>query len=262
MAARFFERLVTLTRSAGPPADLVVWPETAVPFLLPGTAATAALPAMAAAAGGARLAFGVQRTDGALWFNSLAVLDAGGILGAAYDKHHLVPFGEYVPFGEALSRLGIRGFAVREGYGYAPGPGPRTLDLGAAGRVLPLICYEAVFPARAAQRRTGPTGCCRSPTTAGSAPSRGPYQHLAQARLRAIEFGLPLLRAANTGISAAIDARGALLASLPIGVAGVLDVAVPAALPPTPYARAGEVPLAALLALALGALLVARRDRA
>jgi apolipoprotein N-acyltransferase len=261
MAEAFFGRLVGLTLAEGPPAELVVWPETAVPFVLPGAAAEAALPAMAAAAAGATLAFGVQRANKELWHNSLAVLRADGTPGAVYDKHHLVPFGEYIPFGETLSRLGLRGFAVREGYGYAPGPGPRILDLGRAGRVLPLICYEAVFPAslRAGDR---PDWVLQVTNDGWFGAFSGPYQHLAQTRLRAIEFGLPVLRAANTGVSAAIDARGRVLDRLPLGVSGVLDVTVPGALPPTPYSRGGELPLLGVLALVLGWLALLRRDRA
>lgn len=266
MARLFFERHLALT--AAPPAapggrapDLVLWSETAVPFALDGRAEVAgALARMARAAGGAPLVFGVQRAEGEAWFNALALLDPAGEVAAVYDKHHLVPFGEYIPFGEALSALGIRGFAVREGYGFAPGPGPRILDLGAAGRALPLICYEAVFPASIRGAPERPDWLFQATNDGWFGEVSGPYQHLAQARFRAVEFGLPLLRAANTGISAAIDAHGRVLAALPLGVEGLLDVALPAALPPTPYARAGEAPLLALLGLlALGIL--ARRWR-
>ncbi|MCC6304401.1 MAG: apolipoprotein N-acyltransferase [Rhodobacteraceae bacterium] len=260
MAAAFMERLLDLTEGAGPAPDLVVWPETAVPFVLPGAAAEVALPAMARAAGGAMLAFGVQRAEGDLWLNSLAVLDPAGAIGALYDKHHLVPFGEYIPFGEALGRLGIRGLAVREGWGYAAGPGPRTLDLGPAGRVLPLICYEAVFPA-ALRSDVRPDWILQITNDGWFGAFSGPYQHLAQAQLRAIESGLPLLRAANTGVSAAIDARGRIVASLPLGRAGALDVTVPAALPPTPYARAGDLPLLVLGGLGALALALCGRSR-
>ena len=133
------------------------------------------------------------------------------------------------------------------------------LDLGTAGKVLPLICYESVFPQdlRAAPERADWVLQVTNDGWFGNLA--GPYQHLAQARLRAVEQGLPLLRAANTGISAVIDAKGRLLQSLPLNSAGFLDAAVPAALPATPYARTGDLPLSVLLLCAIGAMILRRR---
>jgi len=155
-----------------------------------------------------------------------------------------------MPFGDALYRwFGIGAFAAQLGQAYSAGPGPAVLDLGPAlGRVLPLICYEAVFPAipRAVAR---PDWMVQVTNDAWFGTWSGPFQHFQQARLRAIETGLPLVRVANTGVTAVIGARGEVVARLPFGEAGALDIAaLPGALPPTPYARGGD--LAAWLLLA------------
>jgi apolipoprotein N-acyltransferase len=254
MAESFLARLLaeTAAPAAGPAPDVTVWPETAVPWLLNG--AEPILAEIAAAAAGRPVAFGIVRREGARVYNSLAVTDAEGGIAALYDKHHLTPFGEYLPFGEWFARLGIHGLAASEGAAFTPGPGPRVLDLGAAGRVLPLICYEAIFP-RHLFVPERPDWVMQITNDAWFGTVSGPFQHLDLARLRAVEQGLPVVRAANTGVSAVIDAKGRVRASLPLGAAGHLDAALPAALPPTPYARLGEAPaLAALAALALAAL--------
>ena len=175
-----------------------------------------------------------------------------GSVAALYDKHHLVPFGEFFPLGAYAARIGLRGLAAGDGAGYAAGPGPRVLDVEGIGAVLPLICYEAVFPrdTRTARR---PRLMLHVTNDAWFGAFAGPQQHLAQARARAIEQGLPVLRAANTGITAEIDATGRVGAEIPLGVDGYLDARLPAALAPPPYARTGDAPLAVILALALGA---------
>ncbi|WP_114964708.1 apolipoprotein N-acyltransferase [Alkalilacustris brevis] len=253
-ARHFFERQLDLTAAppeAGAPApDLVIWSETAIPWLL--DEAGPALEWIAEAAGGGPVALGVQRREGARYFNSLALIEGdAGAVQAVYDKHHLVPFGEYVPLAEALLGAGYAGLASRQLAGYSKGPGPELMDFGAAGRVLPLICYEAVFPRhlRATER---PDWVLQATNDAWFGRLSGPFQHLAQARFRAIEMGLPVVRAANTGVSGVIDARGRMLAGLGLGQAGVVDAPLPAADAPTVFARRGEAPLAALLVLLLG----------
>ncbi|MCA0204959.1 MAG: apolipoprotein N-acyltransferase [Proteobacteria bacterium] len=251
----FFQRHLDLSTGESP-VDLVIWPETAAPFLLdnPGAGLT-----MAAEAAGAPLVMGIQRRarDAAgisRYYNSLAVIGEGGSVGAVYDKHHLVPFGEYIPLiGEWARAQGWGGLAQQMLDGYTPGPGPELLDLGGAGRALPLICYEAVFP-RDLRGTERPDWLLQATNDAWFGHRLGPYQHFAQARLRAVETGLPLVRAANTGISAVTDARGRVLASLPLDVTGALDAALPGALPPTPYARWGDGPWHGLLALGMLAL--------
>jgi len=262
-AEYYFFRHLDLT--AQPPADgrapdLVLWPETAVPFYLesPGDGLTMA----AAAAGGAMVVMGIQRqarqADGGWrYFNSLAALDAAGLPVAVYDKHHLVPFGEYVPLlGAWADRPGLRWLTAFVGtalLGYTPGPGPAVLDLGRAGRVLPLICYEAVFP-RHLRLPERPDWVLQLTNDAWFGLRSGPFQHLALARLRAIEQGLPLIRVANTGVSAVIDARGRVVQDLALGAEGVVDADLPGALPATPYARTGDAPWHLGLALALALL--------
>lgn len=257
-------RLFDLQRdytAARPRPDLVIWPETALPYLFEeGTGAVAAL---AKAAQGVPVAMGVQRLDGPAAFNSLAVIGPGGRLTGLYDKQHLVPFGEYVPFGDLANRVfGLRAFAAREGYGYAAGGGARLIDLGPRlGRVLPLICYEAVFPQDIRRAGERPDWLLQVTNDAWFGTVSGPFQHAALARLRAIEQGLPLVRVANTGVTAIWDAQGRETARLDFGVAAYLDAGLPGALPPTPYARWGEWPVLVLLAGLCAALVTGRRRR-
>ena len=251
---RHFQRLLAAT-AKGPVPDLVVWPETSVAWALERAGP---VPETIAAAGrGAPVALGVQRFDGPGAFNSLAVVAPGGTVTSVYDKHHLVPFGEYIPWGSASRWLGLRSFAAQDGFGFAAGPGPRLLPL--AGRALPLICYEAIFPGHV-MHEPRPDWILQVTNDAWFGTFAGPQQHLAQARFRAIEQGLPLMRAANTGISAAIDPWGRVTESLGLGVAGHLDVPLPAPIPPPLYARTGDLPaVAAALLLLLGTGLRTRR---
>lgn len=261
MAEVFLDRQLRLT--ATPPAggarkpDLVIWPEASVAWLLnrPGVV----LELIAGAAGGAPVALGINRSDGPRYYNSLAVIGPDAEIRAVYDKFHLVPFGEYVPFGDLLADWGIRAFAAREGNGYTAGPGARTIDLGGAlGRIQPLICYEAVFPQDINAAPERPDWLLQVTNDGWFGEISGPYQHLAQARLRAIEQGLPLLRSANTGVSAVIDAKGRVLQSLPLGAEGFLDADLPPPLPVTAYARTGDWPAGLLILAGLLTLLLAR----
>ncbi|MFE3836696.1 apolipoprotein N-acyltransferase [Pseudogemmobacter sonorensis] len=254
--------------STGDPVDLVIWPETAVPYLVEPEGPVAQ--AISASAGGAPVATGIQRDEGAgvgegsgrAW-NTLAVFGPGGRVGQHFDKVHLVPFGEYIPGGDLVYRLtGLRAFASQVGAGYTAGEGRNLLDFGELGRALPLICYEAIFPQHLAGTARG-DWILQVTNDAWFGTLTGPYQHFAQVRLRAIEQGLPVLRAANTGISAVIDARGRVArlpggaaARLDLGMRGVIEAAIPGALPAPPYARMiarfGEAPLLALLLAGLG----------
>ena len=233
-----FQRQVGYT-AALPRPDLVVWPETAVPVLL--DEAGPALEAIALAANGAEVATGIQRWQDGRWYNALIRLDADGNLGGVYDKHHLVPFGEYIPFGRLLKQVGITALADNFGDGFSAGPGPRVIDFGPVGKGIPLICYEAVF-ARDSHSGQRADFLLQVTNDAWFGTRSGPYQHLAQARMRAIEQGLPLIRSANTGISALIDPRGRVIDSLPLGESGYLDTILPAPFPPTLYARTGDTP--------------------
>lgn len=244
----FFERQIDFTAEA-PQPDLIVWPETAVPVLL--RYAGPAFEQMSVAAAGTPMAVGIQRTDGARAYNSLAHLDSNGEVAAVYDKHHLVPFGEYFPGGDFAARLGLRGFAAQEGDGYSAGPGPVLLDFGALGKGLPLICYEAVFPDDVSGAAGRAAFLLQVTNDAWFGQYVGPYQHLAQAQMRAVEQGLPMVRAANTGVSAMIDPWGRITDSLPLGEAGYVDAPLPAPLPITLYARSGDWPVLCLLLFGL-----------
>ncbi|WBU57567.1 apolipoprotein N-acyltransferase [Paracoccus sediminicola] len=252
----FWDRLLTETAAApdGPAPDAVIWPETAVNFLLDhgGEALsvigrTADMPVL----------MGIQRAEGNRYYNALIELTPQGAVRQSYDKFHLVPFGEYIPWGAALSKLGIGAFAAQQGFGYTPGPGPQVMTPDGLPPVQPLICYEAIFPQHL-RAVDGAEWLVQATNDAWFGTFSGPYQHLAQARLRAIESGLPLMRAANTGISAAIDPLGRITASLPLGATGHIDAALPAALPTTLWTRLGPWPV---LALAMAALFGAARYR-
>lgn len=253
-----FNRYLRLTREgvsrAGATPAVVVWPETASPFLLETDAAARA--AIAEADGGAPALIGSVR-----WGadqrprNSLMALLGAGPPVAVYDKWHLVPFGEYQPNWLPL------GIQLVPGGGFEPGPGPRTMHVPGLPPVGPLICYEAIFPGEALQRGDRPDWMVNVTNDAWFGNSTGPRQHLAAARMRAVEEGLPLLRAANTGISAAFDALGREQARLGMNRAGVLVVKLPGKLPPTPFARFGLI-IPGLLALAaLLAGLIGRRPK-
>ncbi len=244
------QRLIDLSRGTEQ-AALVVWPETAPSGLLDWEAPL--LVAAAQAAGGAPLATGVARQDAeGRYFNSLAVTDGTGRVTGLYDKVHLVPFGEYMPFRDTLSRWGLRGIAEFQGLGFQAGPGPALVDIPGIGTARPLICYEGIF---AEEIGPGP-GDARPrflllvTNDAWFGSFAGPQQHLALGRMRAIEQGLPMVRSANTGISAMIDAKGRVLAALPMNREGAIEAALPPALPPTLYSRTGDLPVGLLLLVA------------
>ena len=250
----FYERQLALTGEASDlEPDLIVWPEVSVPFLLSDE--DAPFDEIARSAGSATVVVGAQRLDGPRAYNSLAVLGVDGSVDAIYDKKHLVPFGEYVPGEFFLSRLGLRAFTAKYGFGYSAGTGPALIDLGDLGRVLPMICYEGIFPHELRRADARPDWMLLITNDAWFGTFSGPWQHLAQARARAIETGLPMVRVANTGISAVIDAGGTIIASMDQGVAGRLDVALPVAKPVTLYWKSGDIPvLLLLIVVGLGAL--------
>ncbi|WP_299968158.1 apolipoprotein N-acyltransferase [uncultured Roseobacter sp.] len=249
----FFETQLALTAAAPEPGTplpaLTVWPETAIPWTYEG--ADEALTQIRTAAGGRAVAVGVLRRPGERLFNSLVLLPGGGAPDQIYDKHHLVPFGEYIPLSPIAERLGLTGLAQVSATGFQRGPGPRTLDFGALGRGLPLICYEAVFAHDVNGAPARPDFLIQITNDAWFGQYAGPQQHLAQARMRAIEQGLPLMRAANTGVSAMIDPYGRILRALPLGEQGFIDAPLPAPLPKTLYSRTGDLPLALLLLIGL-----------
>jgi len=257
-----FTRHVTMSRDGlaaaaaqSPPGTrlVAIWPETASPFLLTLDAearrqAVADLPPDGLLlAGSVRAEFGPDRRLSAL-FNSLVALDPAAEVRGVYDKAHLVPFGEYTPF-RGLLPIRLAHGAVD----FSAGPGQEALDLPGLPPVGVLVCYEVIFPAEVVGA-TRPGWLLNVTNDGWFGVSAGPHQHLAAARLRAVEEGLPLVRAAQTGISAVFDARGRTVGRLALGAPGILITPLPQALPPPPFARFGLLApgLAILLCAALG----------
>ncbi|SFA86884.1 apolipoprotein N-acyltransferase [Poseidonocella pacifica] len=255
LTERFLQRKLDYT-AAMPRPDLIVWPETSVPYLM--EYAEPIFARIAEAANGTPVVVGVMRMEKGKLYNSLRVV-GGGPSAPLYDKHHLVPFGEYVPFAELAARMGIFGLATDRLGGYSPGPGPRLIDIEGIGAALPLICYEAVFPQHARTEGGRPRLLLQITNDAWFGSFSGPYQHLAQARMRAIEQGLPLARAANTGVSALIDGRGRIRGAIPLNEAGYVDLPLPDVRPPTLYSRTGDGPYGVLLFIMCGTVVLRSR---
>ncbi len=252
----FYDRMIAYSQ-AEPRPDLIVWPETAVPVLL--DYAQPELEAISEAAQGTPLVTGINRSQNGLYYNSLILLGRMGQVEQIYDKAHLVPFGEYVPLGEALRRFGIHGLATSEGGGFAKGPVPQPLiDLPGIGKARALICYEGIFAEEIATWER-PRLLMMITNDAWFGKGAGPTQHLMQARLRAIEQGLPMVRSANTGISAMIDAYGRIKAMIPLDDAGYVDAALPPAHAATPYVRWGDWP--AMILVLIGMIAMAIHNR-
>lgn len=223
----------------------LIWPESAFPFFLarePEALAQIAdlLPVgttlITGAARPPHLAPGERSLRA---YNSVYVIHHDGSIGALYDKVHLVPFGEYLPFQGFLEGLGLMQLTKVQG-GFIAGERRRRMSAPGAPPFLPLICYEIIFPGAAVPRAERPGWLLNVTNDAWFGRSAGPHQHFQQARVRAIEEGLPLVRAANTGISAVVDPFGRIVGSLALGAEGVLDSDLPKALAPTLYARAGD----------------------
>jgi apolipoprotein N-acyltransferase len=238
----------------------VVWPETAIDYRFETDYPLARLEgerlkqiASIIPPNGALL-LGAIRDEDRRYYNSFHVVAPGGSVIATYDKHELVPFGEFVPMRPVLRRLGVEKLAHGAG-DYTAGPGPETLDVPGAPGVSPLICYEAIFPGHT-DRQHRPGWLVNVTNDAWFGLTSGPYQHFASARLRAVEEGLPLVRAANTGITAVVDAYGRVQARMAIMSTGVLDAELPrATMRPTFYARLGDRALLVLLLLAIAVAL-------
>ncbi|HEU5047011.1 MAG TPA: apolipoprotein N-acyltransferase [Rickettsiales bacterium] len=217
-----------LTRSPGLEGiDLVVWPEAAIPdYITPGTPLLQTLGELVPAktlllAGGLR----AQEHAGGEWlaWNSVFVIDHSGQVVTQYDKHHLVPFGEFIPLRHILPLENISG-----GHGdFSAGKGPATLAAGKVPPFSPLICYESIFPDEAVDKAHKPDWLLNVTNDAWFGRSSGPYQSLEMARMRAVENEMPLIRAANTGISAVIDAYGRVIMTLPLDKSGVIDSFLP-----------------------------------
>ena len=258
---------------------LLIWPESAFPFFLVREPDALAQIAKLLPEGTALITGAIRPPDTApphgpvtSAYNSIYVIGHGGAILSVYDKVHLVPFGEYLPFQDLLERLGLMQLTKVRG-GFIAGDHRRNQTAPGAPNFLPLVCYEIIFPGDAVPR-SGETGWFYRhfgrylgwPTVTGTGErpgwllnltndgwfgaSAGPYQHFQQARVRAIEEGLPLVRAANSGISAVIDPLGRIVKSLPLGSMGVLEARLPQPIAPTPYARLGDGPVGVIVGIA------------
>ncbi len=220
----------------------LVWPESAVPFLIDESpVAKAELKPLLG--GRTVLITGSLRRnaapDGTRVYNSIITFDAQAEVAARYDKFRLVPGGEFLPFESLLEPLGFRKVVTVPG-SFDSGPGPVTLSVPGAPDAAMLVCYEVIFPHELIDAAHRPGFIVNVTNDGWFGKSTGPYQHLAQARMRAIEQGLPIVRSANTGISAVIDAYGTIEKSLPLMEQGVIDSSLPVAIAPPLYARFGD----------------------
>ncbi|MEM8699471.1 MAG: apolipoprotein N-acyltransferase [Pseudomonadota bacterium] len=249
-APRFYRRLLAHSRapadSASGRPDLIVWPEMAVTF--PPGEYPEALAQIAEAAAGAPVVLGALHRDEVsgepAWLNAMMTVLPEGRLGPRYDKHHLVPFGEYMPFKEVISLIGLRQLAQHGGL--SSGTGPEMMNLPGLPAFAATICYEMIFPHRIVPSGPRPSWILTITNDAWFGGFAGPQQHLAQARFRAVEQGLPVARAANTGISSVLDSYGRIQQQLALHRDGYFDQKLPSPAAATIYSFTGNFP--ALLA--------------
>jgi apolipoprotein N-acyltransferase len=219
--------------------EILLWPESAWPGFLAEDAGARAMLSWVLPETGALLAGSPEREEtvaGIVYRNAVLAISPDGTILTRYAKHHLVPFGEYIPWRSLLPLQRL----VQSLGDFTPGPGPRTLAFGPHQFAGIAICYEIIFPGHVVDDAIRPEWIFNATNDGWFGASIGPWQHLASARMRAVEEGLPLVRAANTGISAVVDAYGKTLAMLDIETSGVIDMRLPRPLPPTPYARLGD----------------------
>jgi apolipoprotein N-acyltransferase len=262
-SVEIFTDYLELTESGGglDGIAIVVWPETAVPFLLaddPEALAAIAnvLPEATTLLVGSWRFAEERDAEGRFIrnraYNSVLAVDGEGRVTGIYDKIHLVPLGEYLPFQDFLESLGMMQLTNVRG-GFSVGQKPRVLTMPGAPPVTPLICYEIIFPQEITEAGTHPGWLLNVTNDAWFGSSAGPYQHFHQAQVRAVEQGLPLVRAANTGISAVIDPFGRVRAEIGLGEKGIIDADLPKTGPPTLFVQFGTiVEIATLLLAAMG----------
>ena len=266
--AQVMERYLRLSdRATGPQSGGIhdvthlIWPESAFPFFL-AREPDALAQISSLLKPGTELITGAVRAAPSSTaqsphaYNSVYVIDPDGSIRGIYDKVHLVPFGEYLPLQGVLERLGLRQLTRQVG-GFLAGDRRRTMEVPHAPKMLPLICYEAIFPGNAVPAGERPGWLVNLTNDGWFGISTGPYQHFQQARVLAIAEGLPLVRAANTGISAVIDPVGRIINALPLGIEGVLDSKLPNAIEPTYFVSLGDDAL--ILFLVVSLIAVTRR---
>ncbi|HVY12714.1 MAG TPA: apolipoprotein N-acyltransferase [Alphaproteobacteria bacterium] len=242
---------LSLKKTVAQPTHLL-WPETAVPDFVAEDAEMRRALMRLVPKGGALITGTpdkIVKGDEAEYHNALVVLNDGGHIIGIYSKHHLVPFGEFIPLRGILKAVPLATDVIGSRGDFTPGPGPRTLRAPGFPPFSPLICYEAIFSDGVVDPSDPPQLLIQVTNDAWFGTSTGPYQHLAQARLRAIEEGLPLLRAANSGVSAVVDPLGRTVSSLALNQTGVLDSALPLPLSHTTlFSRYGNWPVFVLAA--------------
>ena len=255
-ARRIFDQLLALTAapsSIGEPVTHIIWPESSVPFLIDesdkgrGELAAALQPAQILIAGAVRRA---APSESANYYTSILVFDGQAHVLDHYDKWHLVPGGEFLPMSWLLEPLGLRK-VVSLPESFTAGLGPATLNIPGAGLAGMSICYEAIFPGAVAGPNIRPNWLVNVTNDGWFGTSSGPYQHLAQLRLRSIELGVPAARAANTGISAIIDGLGRKTFTSQIGEVGAFDLKLPQEVVATIYSQLGDFALLGLLLLTI-----------
>lgn len=254
-AGNFRKHLELSTRPSDRPLTAIIWPESATAFSLEATRDARAMVADIAPAGGVVISgtprFTRDAADKLEVWNGMVALDGDGSLRAAYDKFHLVPFGEYVPGRGILPIERV----VPGGLDYSPGPGPRTIRLPGLPPVGPLICYEVIFPGAVIDPTDRPSWLLNLTNDAWYGYSTGPFQHFIISAVRAVEEGVPLVRVASTGISGIVDPLGRVTARLGLEQEGVLDADLPQALTEAPlYARWRDAPMLITAMLILAAL--------
>lgn len=237
----------------------VIWPESSIPFLIDREPALRQMTAAIIPPNGALLAGTIRGAPSSgdleqVW-NSLVVLDPTGSIRGTADKAHLVPLGEYVPMRKLFPFISKLTPGAMD---FSAAPGPVTIPIPGAPDVGPSICYEVIFPGAVVDETKRPAWLVNITNDGWFGNSTGPYQHFASARYRAVEEGIPLVRAANTGISGVVDAYGRIETQSRLGEIAVIDADLPRALPPTYFARFGVV-IPALLALIALIPMVQRR---
>jgi apolipoprotein N-acyltransferase len=246
---KFFALMLEYS-AAEPKPDIIIWPETALP--IPVEYASELLDQIRVATKNSAILFGALRFDGEQYFNSIIYLDQNEVAVPVYDKHHLVPFGEYLPFESYLGGWGVEFVSQLFGLGFGVGPGPSLFMTEELGAVLPLICYEAVFPQDARVSGARADVLVQITNDAWFGTNSGPQQHLKKAQMRSIEQGLTLIRVANTGISGVVDPYGRLIDSIALNQAGFLDAQMPPMIQAPFYARIGDWASIILLCFLLG----------
>lgn len=248
--SKIVDRYLSLTAQLGnPQPDVIIWPEASLPLLIEEERSLRAEIARIMPAdsylimGGTRVAS--DEADGIKFWNSLFVMNARGEVVSSYDKHHLVPFGEFVPLREYLPFVN----KITPGdMDFSSGEGPVTLDLGEYPPFSPLICYEAIFPHQAVDSENRASWLVNITNDAWFGRLAGPHQHATIARMRAIEQGLPLVRVANTGISAVYDSRGRVLAAISVAQQGLSDITIEVG-DRSVYSRIGDVVVLSMLVI-------------